>query len=116
MAIIKLTKDGVSNEIVADFKWAKATYPDHTVEDITVYPTSDEILEEEKAEARQWRNDELERTDSLSLLSDHPQKTQITTYRTALREWPSTSDFPDTPPTEETAAKCIERWEADERS
>ena len=102
MAIIKLTKDGVSNEIVADFKWAKATYPDYTVEDLTVYPTSDEILEAEKIEARQWRNEELERTDSLSLLSDHPQKTQITTYRTALREWPSTSDFPDTPPELET--------------
>ena len=99
MAIIKLTKDGTSTEIIADLEWAKTNFPDHTCEDITVYPTSDEILEAEKAEARQWRNDELERTDSLSLLSDHPQKTQITAYRVALRDWPSTSDFPDTPPT-----------------
>lgn len=103
MSIIKLTKDGTSTQIIADLQWAKTNYPDHTCEDLTVYPTKEEILaaekEAEKTEARQWRNDELERTDSLSLLSDHPQKTQITAYRVALRDWPSTSDFPDTPPT-----------------
>ena len=51
MAIIKLTKDGVSNEIIADLEWAKTNYPDHTCEDLTVYPTDEERLEAEKAEA-----------------------------------------------------------------
>ena len=99
MAIIKITKDGVSNEIVASLDWAKATFPDHTCEDITVNPTEDDLLNEKKAAARAWRDSELVRTDTLFLLSDHPQKTQIAAYRTALRDWPSTSDFPDTPPT-----------------
>lgn len=99
MAVIKITKDGVSNNIVASLEWAKATYPDAVCEDVSRYPTEEELLEERKVEARAYRNSELARTDSLSLLSDHPQKTQIIAYRTALRDWPSTSDFPDTPPT-----------------
>ena len=99
MAIIKITKDGVSNKIVASLAWAKAAYPDATCEDVTVYPTDEEILAIRKEEARSYRNSELLRTDPLSLLPDHPQKTQIAAYRTALRDWPSTSDFPDTPPT-----------------
>ena len=45
-----------------------------------------------------WRNKELERTDSLALLPDHPQAAQILAYRQALREWPSTEDYPDTRP------------------
>lgn len=45
-----------------------------------------------------WRNKELERTDSLALLPDHPQATQILAYRQALRDWPSTEDYPDTRP------------------
>jgi hypothetical protein len=49
--------------------------------------------------ARQWRDSELVRTDALSVLTDHPQKTEIAAYRTALRDWPSTSEFPDTKPT-----------------
>ena len=45
-----------------------------------------------------WRNSELERTDSLMLLSDYPYKEQLTVYRQALRDWPATEDFPDTRP------------------
>ena len=45
-----------------------------------------------------WRNKELERTDSLVLLPDHSQATQILAYRQALRNWPSTEDYPDTCP------------------
>ena len=45
-----------------------------------------------------WRNSELERTDSLMLLSDYPYKEQLTAYRQALRDWPSTPEFPDTRP------------------
>jgi hypothetical protein len=99
MATIKITKDGVSNEIIADLAWAQATYPDHTCEDVTYVPTDAEIAAEKEQEARQWRDSELARTDSLSVLTDHPQKTEIAAYRTALRDWPSTDAFPDTKPT-----------------
>jgi len=49
-------------------------------------------------EARQWRNGELSSSDFIVPLSDHPQRAAYMTYRTALRDWPSTEDFPDTKP------------------
>ena len=48
--------------------------------------------------AKQWRNQELYLTDILTLVPDHPNKSNLLTYRTALRDWPSTSDFPATKP------------------
>lgn len=51
-----------------------------------------------ESQARGWRNSELERTDSIMLLPDYPQKEAMTTYRQALRDWPNTDQFPDTPP------------------
>ena len=98
MAIIKSTKDGESNEIMASLAWAKSAYPNHTCEDVTKYPAEDDLLDAKKADARRWRNGELTRTDTLSLLTDHPQKTEIAAYRVKLRDWPSTSDFPEIPP------------------
>ena len=56
------------------------------------------IKTEQEFEAREWRNSELDRTDTLSLLTDYPKKTELAAYRTKLRDWPSTSDFPDTKP------------------
>ena len=50
-------------------------------------------------EARQWRNGELSSSDFIVPLSDHPQRAAYMTYRTALRDWPSTDDFPATKPT-----------------
>lgn len=102
MANIKITKDGVSTTIVADLEWAKTNYPDHTCEDVTVVPTDTQILNAKKIEQREWRDNELVRTDALSLLTDHPQKTEIAAYRVKLRDWPSTSDFPATKPTLES--------------
>ena len=49
-------------------------------------------------EAREWRDSELFRTDSLMLLDDYPQKDGLTAYRQELRDWPSTEAFPDTQP------------------
>ena len=60
-----------------------------------VTPTSSVDL---SAEARLWRDEELTRTDTLHLLDDYPNAANLTTYRAALRGWPSTSDFPDTKP------------------
>ena len=49
--------------------------------------------------AKLWRNDELAGTDYIVPLTDHPDHAATLAYRVALRDWPSTSDFPDTKPT-----------------
>ena len=48
--------------------------------------------------AIRWRNAELLATDTASQTPDWPNRDNILLYRTALRNWPSTSDFPDTRP------------------
>mgnify|MGYP003662861215 CR=1 FL=1 len=55
--------------------------------------------EEIKAEARQWRDNELQSTDYIVPLTDHPDHAATITYRQELRDWPSTDAFPDTKPT-----------------
>ena len=52
-----------------------------------------------RGDARSWRDMELLATDYIVSLSDHPQRSAYMTYRTALRDWPSTSNFPNTKPT-----------------
>ena len=102
MAIIKVTKDGVSNNILGSLAFAQQAYPTsegYSHEDISVEPSAEQIKAAWEAEARDWRNAELNRTDTLSLLTDFPKKTELAAYRTKLRDWPSTSDFPDTKPT-----------------
>jgi len=99
MAIIKIVKDGVENEIIADLDWAKSAYPDHTCELVDQSLSEEQIKEINEQEAREWRDFELGRTDTLSLLTDHPDYSKMADYRKALRDWPSTSDFPDTKPT-----------------
>lgn len=42
-----------------------------------------------------WRDSELERTNILSLLADHPSKAAILVYRAALRTYPNQPDFPN---------------------
>jgi len=49
--------------------------------------------------AKEWRNQELDNTDYIVPLTDHPDHAATLAYRTLLRDWPSTSDFPDTKPT-----------------
>jgi len=48
--------------------------------------------------ARQWRDSELSATDIAAQTPDWPNRTNILAHRTALRNWPSTSDFPTTRP------------------
>ena len=101
MAEIKITKDGKSNTIVGSMAFAKEAYPTsegYSHEDVTIIPTEREIKASLEAAARDWRNSELNRTDTLSLLTDFPKKTELAAYRVKLRDWPSTSDFPDTQP------------------
>ena len=58
------------------------------------------VTEEVAAErdARQWRDIELTNSDTASQTPDWPNRDAIITYRAALREWPSTEDFPATKP------------------
>lgn len=98
MTEIKVTKDGVSNNIIATLENAKKIYLEsdgYTCEEVTA-PTKTQ--EEKEMDARLWRDNELKSTDALSLLTDYPKKTELAAYRTKLRDWPSTSDFPDTKP------------------
>ena len=48
--------------------------------------------------ARRWRDQELAATDYILPVTDHPERDDYITYRTALRDWPSTESFPDTRP------------------
>ena len=64
-----------------------------------------EVLEFTSDEAndfqREWRNQELEDTDWIVSITDHSERAAYITYREALRDWPSTDDFPNTRPTRE---------------
>ena len=53
---------------------------------------------ETAASAREWRNNELLATDWVVPIIDHPEHDAYMLYRVALREWPSTVDFPNTKP------------------
>jgi len=49
-------------------------------------------------ESKKWRNQELKKSDWVIPITDHPQHGDYIAYRVALRDWPSTSDFPNTKP------------------
>lgn len=55
--------------------------------------------EELEAEGRYWRDFELKNTDFIVPLTDFPNHAAWLTYRQELRDWTTTSDFPDTKPT-----------------
>jgi hypothetical protein len=61
----------------------------------SVYTPTPEELE---AEARLWRDDELQATDSIVAITDHSNHTALMSYREELRDWPSTDAFPNTKP------------------
>tara|TARA_R110001632_G_scaffold53318_2_gene131505 strand:+ start:1150 stop:1461 length:312 start_codon:yes stop_codon:yes gene_type:complete len=102
MSQIEVTKDGITNTIVASLEFAKTAFPaknGYSYKDVS--PEAPELTQEEERakEERRWRDDELKNSDWVVQVPDHPQKTDYTTYRAALRDWPSTADFPDTKPT-----------------
>ena len=92
--IIKDADGNVTNYITADAEFVEANFEHYElwVDPAPVEPTAEE-------EARQWRDMELSATDQASQTPDWPNRDNILTYRTALRDWPSTADFPDTKPT-----------------
>jgi len=92
---IKDADGNITNTIIADAEFVAANFEHYELwADLTpepVEPTAEE-------EARQWRDMELSASDFIVPLSDHPQRAAYMTYRTALRDWPSTDAFPATRP------------------
>ena len=88
--VIKDVDGNITNPCIkGEESWVKANF-DHV--EAFVAPTAPEPTAAE--EARMWRNMELSSTDQASQTPDWPNRSAILTYRTALRNWPSTSDFP----------------------
>ena len=56
-------------------------------------------LEELHGLSRRWRDSELKETDWICAIPDHGLHASYMTYRQALRDWPTTTGFPDTKPT-----------------
>jgi len=91
--ILDVLGGNVVNTILADAEFVEANF-DHY--ELWVAPTPVEPTASE--EARQWRDAELAATDTAAQTPDWPNRDNILTYRAALRDWPSTSDFPATRP------------------
>ena len=90
---IKDADGNITNTINADAEFVEANFEHY---ELYVAPTPVEPTAEE--EGRRWRDGELSATDYIVPLSDHPQRDAYITYREALRQWPSTADFPNTRP------------------
>jgi hypothetical protein len=91
---IKDADGSITNTIMADAEFVEANFEHY---ELYVAPTPVEPTAEETG--RRWRNGELDATDRAAQTPDWPNRDNILIYRTALRDWPSTSDFPDTRPT-----------------
>ena len=80
------------NTIISTLEFAQEAYPNcsYAIEE------SPAISAEETE--RKWRNSELDTTDRAAEIPDWPNRDNILLYRTALRNWPATSDFPATRP------------------
>lgn len=88
---IKNNNNEIINTIVASESFVSANYSNYEL--VTEVQDSSDVI------AKLWRDNELMSTDWIVPLSDHPNRSDYMTYRTALRDWPSTTDFPDTKPT-----------------
>ena len=100
MADYKITyADGTTSNIVATEEMARTVAGGGSYELIPIPQESDEQKAElTKTTERAWRDSELNRTDKFVTVPDHPQKDAYIAYRTKLRDWPATSNFPNTKP------------------
>lgn len=97
MAIYEIKNDSgeVINTVNADEEFVKANFTNY----------SKKVFEEKKytdkeSLGRSWRNGQLTLSDiDPEHLPDHPKHNTWKAWRTALRDWPTTSEFPDTKPT-----------------
>ena len=86
--------DGTTNIIVAsDENFAK-----NLVNGKGTYELMPSVTIPLRQTARIWRNEELRESDWIVPTTDHPQHAAYITYRKALRDWPSTADFPNKRP------------------
>ena len=105
--IIAIIKEGkVDNIIVASDDFA-ATLQEETVNVTSqkvgightyangVFSAPVKTLEEKTAEEKFWRDSELQSTDFIVPLTDHPQHAAYMTYRQELRDYPAKEDFPN---------------------
>lgn len=84
-----------SDDILGVYATAALAYAD-----VDKSGTYEELTDAElEAEQRAWRNKELKATDWVVPITDHPERSDYLTYRTNLRDWPSTDSFPNTRPT-----------------
>lgn len=67
-----------------------------TLKDGNVIPADATILSDPviEANAKEWRNRMLEKTDWIVPVTDHPQHAAYLVYRQELRDWPSDQWFP----------------------
>ena len=91
--ILDGAEGNVINTINADLEFVQANFDYYS--EYTALLTSEIPV---ATAARMWRNAELSATDTASQTPDWPNRDNILLYRTALRNWPSTSDFPATRP------------------
>ena len=73
-----------------------------TLEEATIAGAEDfsEITDEKLDEIqRSWRDKALKESDWIVAITDHPERANYLAYRSNLRDWPSTEDFPNTKPT-----------------
>jgi len=92
--IIKDSDGNITNPCIkASAEFVEANFEHY---ELWVEPTPPEPTAAE--DARQWRDMELSVTDRAAQTPDWPDRDNILSYRTALRDWPATDDFPDTRP------------------
>lgn len=96
MEIINLTRPGEQPQAGDKIRkvFANGSYEESFYVDL-----SKKVISNVELNGREWRDAELEHTDWIVSVTDHPQHAAYLTYRQALRDWPSTEDFPDTRPT-----------------
>ena len=107
---IAIIKNGVVDNIIIATEAFGDTLADTTIDvtsiecaigwsyDGTNFVAPVKSQEEIDGEARAWRDYELQSTDYIVPITDHPSHTAFMSYREELRDWPSTDAFPDTKP------------------
>jgi hypothetical protein len=110
MARIAIIENGiVANIIIGDADFASSydgtavVLTDETIRKGYLYDGSNfsesvKSQEEQATIARKFRNMDLESSDWIVPVTDHPEHAEWLTYRQELRDWPSTENFPDTKP------------------
>ena len=82
--LIRVMVDGAAKDFDS-LEAAKTAYPDGEYLVVTDQsPAANAAIAAKIVRQREWRDSELTRTDVLSLLADHPQKTEIAASKTGI--------------------------------